>query len=131
MTPFESALVTVLWATLATVLILGFLFRPRRPIVIPESVFGQEKADYERELHAKDLELFDMRQELRRAHARMDRQAGQLEDMVDKWLLASERVVVLTNRLSTATRRLNWNRRRVRRLLAPRVAPLRLVEATA
>lgn len=131
MTPFESALVTILWATLATVLILGFLYRPRRPVLIPDSVFGQEKADYERELHEKDLELFDLRQELRRAHDRMERQAGQLEDMVDKWLLSSERVVILTNRLSVSNRRLNWNRRRVRRLLAPRVVPLRLVEAIA
>lgn len=126
MTPFESALVTLLWATLATVLIIGFLHRPRRPIQIPEAVFGAEKTAYEKELKEKDMELFDLRQELKRAHDRMERQGGQLEDMVDRWLLSSERVVVLTNRLSTATRRLNWNHRRVRRLLAANVVPFQM-----
>lgn len=126
MTPFESALVTLLWATLIVVLVLGFLYRPRRPVVIPESVFGESKTEYERELHEKDLELFDLRQELKRAHDRMGVMADQLEDMVDKWLLSSERVAILTNRLSTATRRLNWNRRRVRRLLAANVVPFQM-----
>lgn len=118
MTPFESALVSLLWATLAVVLVLGFLHRPRRPIQIPEAVFGAEKTAYEKELKDKDMELFDLRQELKRAHDRMERQGEQITDLIDKWLLLSERARVIENKLMVSLRRLNWNRRRVRRLLA-------------
>jgi len=119
MSAYEVGLLAVCIFGIGGALLVFYWYRPRPPVVVA-SVFGPTQADYERELHEKDLRIFELGQELARSHALAERYAGQLSDLMDRWLVQSLQLATVRHRLTVSDRRLRWNRARVRNLTPPR-----------
>lgn len=115
MTMFESALLGLCAAALLVCGLVAFWYRPdRRPRTEP--VFGLAQVEYEQELRRLEVENFDLRHKLERAHLILDPLREQLTE------LASERLAVVLQLEVERRRRLrvqhqrDWNRARVRKL---------------